>query len=120
MRLIYALLSVVAIIKCHSETLRVKSKNIQCQVHFYLVTRFYGLAKLPKMFPMCASMKQLINQKQNEHSFSLSKFALRVASQETKSRWIRKSKEDWNLHEKNTFYRGIVECLAMEGTILID
>lgn len=48
------------------------------------------------------------------NSFSINRCALRLAAQETKTRWRSQSPDDHNFHMKTVAYRGILESLASD------
>lgn len=65
---------------------------------------------------MSTSLKQFVSSTTYER-FSFNTYGLRLAAQEPKVRWMAKTKNEWELHLKNIFYRSIVECLTSEGKL---
>ncbi|KAH3875305.1 uncharacterized protein LOC127869377 isoform X1 [Dreissena polymorpha] len=67
-------------------------------------------------FPMSDTLgRQLRAFQQNHPEFRLSPFAMRLAAQETRSRWQHQSSEDHNVHTRNVAYRAILETCLQTG-----
>ncbi|CAH1788871.1 unnamed protein product [Owenia fusiformis] len=69
-------------------------------------------------FPISKTVSETIRTSKVP-DWSLTRFAMRLAAQETKARWQHQSAEEHDLHMKHVAYRGLVELyMEKEGTVL--
>ncbi|CAC5359330.1 unnamed protein product [Mytilus coruscus] len=62
-------------------------------------------------FPLSTKLKTIL---QNKQTWSLNSYAMRLAAQETRSRWRNQTTLDHDYHIKNVAYRGILEVFIKQ------
>ncbi|CAG2228755.1 unnamed protein product [Mytilus edulis] len=62
-------------------------------------------------FPLSSTLKTVLENKQ---TWSLNSYAMRLAAQETRSRWRNQTTQDHEYHIKNVAYRGILEVFIKQ------
>ncbi|XP_063436455.1 probable methyltransferase-like protein 25 [Mytilus trossulus] len=62
-------------------------------------------------FPLSSRLKTVLENKQ---TWSLNSYAMRLAAQETRSRWRNQTTQDHEYHIKNVAYRGILEVFIKQ------
>ncbi|KAL5019616.1 hypothetical protein ScPMuIL_002508 [Solemya velum] len=71
-----------------------------------------------KNFPMSTKVKSSVAQVGVDGSvFSLTKYGLRLAAQETRSRWRHQTESDHKFHERNVAYRGVLQLYLQSESI---
>ncbi|XP_076081227.1 uncharacterized protein LOC143052160 [Mytilus galloprovincialis] len=86
-------------------------KGLCCVSCCYHRMKFDETQKRFDNFPLSSTLKTVLENKQ---TWSLNSYAMRLAAQETRSRWRNQTTQDHEYHIKNVAYRGILEVFIKQ------